>query len=59
MDPMLSLLLKFLLITGTFGAIYVGHAYYKGKDDNALEEIADDIVQKESDVDHHDDTPSN
>lgn len=51
MDPMLSLVLKFLLVTVTFSAIFIGHKYFKMKSGNVAEKIVEEVVEKETGVD--------
>ena len=51
MDPMLSLFLKFFLVTFTFGAIYVGQKYFKMKSGSVVEKVVEEVVQKETGVD--------
>ena len=54
MDPMLSLFLKFFLVTLTFGALYVGQKYFKMKSGSIAEKVVEEVVQKETGVDVED-----
>lgn len=54
MDPMLGLFLKFLLVTCTFGAIYIGHKYFKITSNSVVEKVVEEVVQKETGVDIED-----
>lgn len=51
MDPMLGLFLKFLLVSLTFGGIFIGHKYFKMKSGNVIEKITEEVVEKETGVD--------
>lgn len=51
MDPMLGLFLKFLLVTFTFGAVFIGHKYFKMKSGNVIEKVVEEMVDKETGVD--------
>lgn len=51
MDPMLGLFLKFLLVTCTFGAIFIGHKYFRVKSGSVVEKVVEEVVEKETGVD--------
>lgn len=59
MDAVLSLVLKFLLVAVAAGGVFLGKKYFNTKDDNFVEEIIEDQIERQTglDVDLSPETP--